>query len=212
MTVVRLPARSRPRYGGAVVGGTAVLEEAPEDSVEALAVRFRAGHEDALGEVYDRWSALVHTYALRALADTHDAEDVTQQVFVAAWRSRETVTPSPSTFPAWLLGIARHKIADARAARARDVRRLEAAAALAPSEEVVGAEDVMEPDRLVVRQAVDEMGEPRRTILLLAFWQDLTHADIAASTGLPLGTVKSHLRRGLIQLHRTLEEVRHGSR
>lgn len=211
MTAVGLPARPRPRYGGAVVGGTAVLEEAPE-SIEALAVRFRAGHEDALGEVYDRWSSLVHTYALRALGDAHDAEDVTQQVFVAAWRSRETMTPGPSTFPAWLLGIARHKISDARAARARDVRRIEAVAAVTPSGEVVGTEDVMEPDRLVVRQAVDEMGEPRRTIMLLAFWQDLTHADIAASTGLPLGTVKSHLRRGLTQLHRTLEEVRHGSR
>lgn len=212
MTVVGLPARSRPRYGGDVVGGAAVLQEAPEESVEALAVRFRAGHEDALGEVYDRWSALVHTYALRALGDTHDAEDVTQQVFVAAWRSRETMTPGPSTFPAWLLGIARHKISDARAARARDARRLDAVAAVTVPDETTDGDDALVPDRLVVRQAVDEMGEPRRTILLLAFWQDLTHADIAASTGLPLGTVKSHLRRGLTQLHRTLEEVRHGSR
>lgn len=212
MTVVGLPARTRPRYGVAVVGGAAVLEEAPEGSVEALAVRFRAGHEEALGEVYDRWASLVHSYALRALQDTHDAEDVTQQVFVAAWQGRDTMTPGPHTFPAWLIGIARHKISDARAARARDVRRIEAVAAVAPSDEVVGTEDVMEPDRLVVRQAVDEMGEPRRTIMLLAFWQDLTHVDIAATTGLPLGTVKSHLRRGLTQLHHTLEEVRHGSR
>ena len=212
MTIIGLPARSRPRYGVAVMGGAAVLEEAPEESVEALAVRFRAGHEDALGTVYDRWSPLVHTYALRALGDAHDAEDVTQQVFVAAWRSRETMTPGPSTFPAWLIGIARHKISDARAARARDARRVDAVAAVTVPEESADGDDVLLADRLVVRQAVDEMGEPRRTILLLAFWQDLTHADIAASTGLPLGTVKSHLRRGLTQLHRTLEEVRHGSR
>ncbi len=116
MTVVGLPARTRPRYGVAVVGGAAVLEEAPEESVEALAVRFRAGHEEALGEVYDRWASLVHSYALRALQDTHDAEDVTQQVFVAAWQSRDKMTPGPHTFPAWLIGIARHKISDARAA------------------------------------------------------------------------------------------------
>ncbi|CAM3525490.1 RNA polymerase sigma factor [Nocardioides zeicaulis] len=212
MTVVRLPARSGPRYGGRVVGAT-VFEETPEEeSVEGLALRFRDGDELALGRVFDRWSALVHTYALRSLGDTHDAEDVTQQVFVAAWRSRATLTPSPSTFPAWLLGIARHKVADARAARARDARKVHAVAAVTTPDDAVAADDAALADRLVVRQLVDEMDEPRRTVLLLAFWGDQPHSDIAATTGLPLGTVKSHLRRGLAQLHRVLEEVRHGPR
>lgn len=212
MTVVRLPTRSGPRYGGPVVGA-AVLEEVPgEESVEALAQRFRGGDEHALGEVFDRWSSLVHTYALRSLGDTHDAEDVTQQVFVAAWRSRSTITPSPSTFPAWLLGIARHKVSDARAARARDARKVSAVAAVTTPDDAVAEDDAALADRLVVRQLVDEMDEPRRTVLLLAFWGDQPHSDIAATTGLPLGTVKSHLRRGLAQLHRVLEEVRHGSR
>lgn len=210
MTVVRLPARSGPRYGGAVVGAAA-LEEAHEESMVALASRFRDGDEAALGEVFDRWSSLIHSFAVRALGDPHDAEDVTQQVFVAAWRSRATVTPGPSTFPAWLVGIARHKVADARAARARDARKVRAVAAVTTPDEHVAA-DVALAERLVVRQLVDQMDEPRRTVLLLAFWQDKPHSDIAATTGLPLGTVKSHLRRGLAQLHRVLEEVRHGSR
>lgn len=210
MTVVRLPTRSGHRYGGAVVGATA-LEEAPEESVEALALRFRDGDEAALGAVFDRWSGLVHTFAVRALGDPHDAEDVTQQVFVAAWRSRATITPGPSTFPAWLVGIARHKVADARAARARDARKARAVAAVTTPDESVAADSAL-AERLVVRQLVDEMDEPRRTVLLLAFWHDRPHSDIAATTGLPLGTVKSHLRRGLAQLHRVLEEVRHGSR
>ena len=211
MTVVSLPARPGPRYGGAVVGAV-VLEEAHEESVEGLALRLREGDETALGEVFDRWSSLVHTYALRALGDTHDAEDVTQQVFVSAWRSRETIVPSPTTFPAWLIGIARHKVADARAARARDARKVHAVAAVTTPDDSVAADDAALADRLVVRQLVDEMDEPRRTVLLLAFWQDQAHSDIAATTGLPLGTVKSHLRRGFTQLHRALEEVRHGSR
>ena len=66
-------------------------------------------------------------------------------------------------------------------------------------------------ERLVVRQAVEDLPDPRRTIVFLAFWEDLSHAEIAETVGLPLGTVKSHVRRGLIELHQQLEGVRHES-
>ena len=210
---VLLDRRGPRRYVDGVVTGVRKLEEEQDDVVRSLAARLVEGDESALEAVYDRWSALVHTYALRALGDAHDAEDVTQQVFVAAWRSRHTLTPSPSALPAWLIGIARHKVADVRAARARDARRLAATAALP---EVRQAEEQSKDDevteRLVVRQAVDEMPDPRRTIVLLAFWEELSHAEIAETVGLPLGTVKSHVRRGLIKLHQQLEGVRHDSR
>jgi RNA polymerase sigma-70 factor (ECF subfamily) len=191
-----------------VVTGVREFEE-QDDVVRSLAARLVAGDESALEVIYDRWSALVHTYALRALGDAHDAEDVTQQVFVAAWRSRHTLTPSASALPAWLIGIARHKIADVREARARDARRSEAVAALPVLDAVDQSADGEVAERLVVRQAVDELPDPRRTIVLLAFWQGLSHTEIAETVGLPLGTVKSHVRRGLIQLHQQLEGVRH---
>ena len=105
------------------------LEDERGESVHSLAARFVAGDETALEHVYDRWSALVHTFALRAVRDPHDAEDITQQVFVAAWRGRHTLTPSPVALPAWLIGIARHKIADVRAARGRDADRIAAVVA-----------------------------------------------------------------------------------
>ncbi|MDR7251869.1 RNA polymerase sigma-70 factor (ECF subfamily) [Nocardioides sp. BE266] len=186
----------------------ALVGEAHDDAVTVLARRLVSGDPDGLAEVFDRWSALVHTYALRALGDSHDAEEVTQQVFIAAWRSRHTLTPSPGALPGWLIGIARHKVADRRAERARDVRRSVAVVAAAPDRD---GEDADLAERLVVRQAVEEMADPRGTILRLAFWDDLTHIQIAERTELPLGTVKSHLRRGLIELHRRLEEVRDGS-
>ena len=162
------------------------VEDEQDDGVRALAARLVSGDERALEEIYDRWSALVHTYALRALHDQHDAEDVTQQVFVAAWRSRHTLTPSPSALPAWLLGIARHKVADVRAARAREADRVAAVVSLP------GAQDAPDPsadeevtERLVVRQAVDELPDPRRTIMFLAFWEGHSHAEIADSVPLP---------------------------
>ena len=213
MTVIALPTRTPRRYGGAVTSGLKESEEDQGDVVRSLAARLVEGDETALEAVYDRWSALVHTYALRALQDVHDAEEVTQQVFISAWRSRHTLTPSPAALPAWLIGIARHKVADVRAARARDADRVAAAAAVPGALEAgTPAADEEIADRLVVRQAVEELPDPRRTIMFLAFWEQRSHAEIAETVGLPLGTVKSHVRRGLVRLHEQLEGVRHESR
>ena len=148
------------------------FEDEQDAGVQALAARLVAGEEIALEEVYDRWSALVHTYALRALRDPHDAEDVTQQVFVAAWRSRHTLTPSPAALPAWLVGIARHKVADVRAARAREANRIAAVVSLpVPHDDALQSADEDVAERLVVRQAVEDLPDPRRTIMFLAFWR-----------------------------------------
>ncbi|HEY0645896.1 MAG TPA: RNA polymerase sigma factor [Nocardioides sp.] len=195
-----------------MTSGVRESDEDQGDVVRSLAARLVEGDEAALEEVYDRWSALVHTYALRALQDVHDAEEVTQQVFISAWRSRHTLTPSPAALPAWLIGIARHKVADVRAARARDADRVAAAAAQPAVHDDGAVVDEEIADRLVVRQAVEELPDPRRTILFLAFWEERSHAEIAETVGLPLGTVKSHVRRGLVNLHRQLEGVRHESR
>ncbi len=210
MNTLAFPTPTSHGYGGAVLSGVLESDDERSDDVQSVAVRLVAGDETALEEIFDRWSALVHTYALRALHDAHDAEDVTQQVFVAAWRSRHTLTPGPSAFPAWLIGIARHKIADARAARVRDADRARVLGT-ADIDVAVESADREVADRLVVRQAVEELPDPRRTIVFLAFWEGLSHAEIAESVGLPLGTVKSHVRRGLVTLHQQLEGVRRES-
>lgn len=211
MSTAAFPIDALDGYGGAVAIRVRESEDEQDDYVQSVAERLVAGDEAALEEVFDRWSALVHTYALRALRDAHDAEDVTQQVFVAAWRSRSTLTPSPSALPSWLIGIARHKISDVRAARSRDAERVRSAATVPDTLFVQESADREIADRLVVRQAVEELTDPRRTIVLLAFWEGLSHAEIAETVGLPLGTVKSHVRRGLVRLHHQLEGVRHES-
>ena len=79
-------------------------------------------------------------------------------------------------------------------------------------DETLEAADDEVAERLVVRQAVEDLPDPRRTIVFLAFWEERSHAEIAEKVGLPLGTVKSHVRRGLMKLHQQLEGVRHESR
>lgn len=169
----------------------------------ALGRAFLTGDEAALSEAYRRWSALVHTLALRSLRDEQDAQDVTQQVFVKAWRGRSGFDPDRAPLPAWLTGITRNAVADLHARRSRDVRNERALASVAEPEAGEGAATLAE--RLTVVDELSRLGEPQRTIVALAFWEDLTHDQISQRLDLPLGTVKSHIRRSLLRLRDRLE-------
>jgi RNA polymerase sigma-70 factor (ECF subfamily) len=175
----------------------------------ALSEALAEGSRDALSECYRLWGPLVMGIASRALGSRHDAEDVTQQVFVSAWQSRGTLRPSESALPAWLIGIARRRVADEYARRARATRTSRAVAAASGSgSEVDDGRETADRliDRVLLREAVEQLSEPRRTVLHLAYVEDRTQEDIATRLDLPLGTVKSHMRRGLLQLRRDLNE------
>ena len=174
----------------------------PDEEAEArrqLAERLRSGSPDALAETYRRWSRLVYTIALRSLESAPDAEDVTQQVFLSAWRGRHTIRPSGDALPGWLVGITRHRVADALAQRYRNRRTL---VAVADQPAPAAAEPA---DRLLLAHELDALPEPRRTVLRMAYLHDCTHEQIAQRMELPVGTVKSHLARGLLQLRNRLE-------
>lgn len=169
---------------------------------------FAAGQESALSLAYERWAGQVHGMAVRAFGPGPDAEDVTQQVFVAAWTGRAGYRPEAGPLPAWLVGVTRHKIADAWARRDRQRRETEAAVSQAqarPGGPVTAGVDTAVTDRVLLLDELDQLGQPQRGIIELAFFEDLTHAQIAARTGLPLGTVKSHIRRTLERLRTRLE-------
>lgn len=174
--------------------------------VDDLAARLRDGSRDALAEAYGEWSALVHTLALRSLGNHHDAEDVTQQVFVAAWRSRHTLRPDRGSVAGWLVGITRHTVADAHARRARQLRDAAAVASRSRPHEPAALDEQLAA-RLVLHDELDRLGEPRGTVVRMAVIDDLTHEQVAQRLDLPLGTVKSHVRRGLTGLRAALGDL-----
>ena len=197
------------RAGGALVGRAGGESTSGEQSVRSgadaeIIIAFARGDDGSLREVYNRWSSLIYTVARRSVANADDAADVTQAVFVAAWQGRQGFDPDAGSLPAWLLGITRRKIADHYRQRGRlpeangDVADLAEQAIVDPAVESV-------IDRVLLADEIARLGDPQRRILEMCFFQDMTHAQVASLLDLPLGTVKSHVRRSLGRLRERLE-------
>ena len=166
--------------------------------------RFRAGDELALRQAFDRYGGMVQRVGMLRLGNHHDAEELVQQVFVRAWKGREGFNPERGSLGAWLLGISRRLIADRYASLDRDRKVISAAESIAPpATDVKSADRVV--DRVVVGNELNRLPPEQRMVLRLAFYGDLSHSEIAATTGLPVGTVKSHIRRALIHLRKRWE-------
>lgn len=175
---------------------------------EDLAVLFRDGAESALREAYEKFGASVYHLALTSLGNTADAEDVVQYTFVGAWQSRSTYNPDLGSLLGWLLGIARRKTVDRIRVRVRENRVTESVQrTIGRYGEDVTADGLPDRvvDRLLVADELTRLTPEQRRVVHLAFYDDLTHQQIATVTGLPLGTVKSHLRRGLARLRERWE-------
>jgi RNA polymerase sigma-70 factor (ECF subfamily) len=205
MSTDPLATGSGTAWAPAAPAWTPVEESAPD---EELGRRLAAGDETCLAAVYHRWSALVHTLAGRSLGDAREAEDVTQQVFLGVWRGRAGFRPDRGTLAGWIVGITRRKIADALSARSRRSALVAAAGSLLALTDPAGQRPDDALDRVLVHHELSRLPSPQQRVLRLAFYEDLTQTQIAERTGWPLGTVKSHARRGLHQLRRRLQQER----
>jgi RNA polymerase sigma-70 factor (ECF subfamily) len=166
-----------------------------------LVTAIRSGDESALAGLYDRYSPLVYSVALRVLGDTGAAEDVLQEVFMQLWRNPGRFDASRGNLAPWLAVIARNRAIDSLRKRHPET---------AIDDVVVSVEPDMAGDaergRAMekVRGALGSMPLPQRSALEMAYFEGLTHSEIAAKTGEPLGTVKTRIRAGLLALRKAV--------
>jgi RNA polymerase sigma-70 factor, ECF subfamily len=176
-------------------------KDQPQITDSMLISRVRAGDEDALAALHDRYAQIVYSVALRVLGETTEAEDILQEIFLQLWRNPQTFDSNRGSLGAWLAVITRHRAID-------HLRRRRPESDI---EDVIVAVDTrleQTTDRNMaiakIRAVVDRLPAEQRKPLEMAFFEGLTHSEIASKTGEPLGTIKTRIRSALLTLRKAL--------
>lgn len=169
------------------------------------------GEHDALAELYQRHGRAVYSLALRVVRDQGDAEDVVQDVFSQAWRQASSYDARRGSPVAWLLTVTRSRAIDRlRSRRARPVAAGDESLLADLTDDAPAADEqlVWAGQATRVRAALDGLSAVQRAAIELAFFEGLTHTEVADRLELPLGTVKTRIRQGLLTLRDRLAEAR----
>lgn len=181
--------------------------ELPADRLSARLQAVGKGDRAALAEVYDATSSKLMGVCLRILGERSEAEDVLQETYIAVWRRAGTYDPARAGAISWLVAVARNKALDR--IRAGKVRRasapLDDAAEIADPARSALAEVESEDERRALMNCLEELDADQRMSIRAAFLDGLTYEELAARRAVPLGTMKSWIRRGLMKLRGCLE-------
>jgi RNA polymerase sigma-70 factor, ECF subfamily len=182
-----------------------VNAEADSELIRAIA----GGSSDALSRLYDRHAAVVYGLARRIVARLEDAEEVVQDVFSQVWREAARYERGRATVAGWLVMLTRTRAIDrVRARRARpdqqsavdpDVAPPPVSTSRDPEQATIASDDARQ-----VTKALGALPSEQRALVDLAYYQGLTHSEIAEQTGVPLGTVKTRLRSAMATLREAL--------
>lgn len=189
------------------LASNAAVADSMLDPLAFLIEDMRKGNEQALESLYDATVGKLYALASAILRHAQDAEDVVCATYEQAWESAAQYDPGRATALGWLMMMCRSRALDQlrkrklQAMPLADVGLSETDDTAAPPDDLLAL--VQESSR--VHEALATLSDERRRLVSLSFLRDLTHAEIAELTGMPLGTVKSHLRRALSQLRAHLE-------
>lgn len=189
-----------------------MFAEIPPEAAEAeLSAGLRSRDPQALARLYDRYASLVHGLVLRIVKSPHDAEEVTQDVFLYAWQRSTQFDAQRGNLAAWLLVLARSRAIDrlrARRSRERSVEAATAAAAFVPAAPPDPAAATFDAEhRARIERALASLPEAQRQAVQIAFFEGLSHTEVADRIGAPLGTVKTRIRQGMLRLREVLQEA-----
>ena len=186
-------------------GGTPAIDAANASSEVQLLRRVARGESEAFAPLYDRLAPRAYGLALRMAGDASAAQDAVQEAFLRVWLRARSFDASRGSVCAWVLGIVRNAVLDQLRSGGAHERALRRAADAIPVERAAeGAELALESSqtRSSLCAAMEQLPAAQRRMLEIAYFQDLTHDEIARREGVPLGTVKTRIRDGLIRLRR----------
>ena len=173
-------------------------QTATADDASLLAL-LQSGDQQAMATLYDRYSRLVYSVALRVLREPATAEDVLQEVFMQLWRAPDGSTAARANLGSWLAVVTRNRSIDTLR-RKRPVAPIENLPLTAPGNLADEAERSTMMER--ARATIQRLPREQRKTLEMAFFDGLTHSEIAEMTGDPLGTVKTRIRTALLSLRK----------
>lgn len=180
----------------------------------ALIERMAGGDESALSSLYDRSSRLIFGLLLRILNDAGLAEEVLLDVYMQVWRQAGKYDPARGKTLAWLVTIARSRAIDRlRSIRQEETRKesLDAAGGQGLAFTTAFEDPTLAPERQrIVRSALATLPHEQREVIEMAYYLGLSHSEIAARLGQPLGTVKTRTRLGMMKLREQLKDSYRG--
>lgn len=179
-----------------------MVELTGTDTDYALVSALRSGDQNAMARLYDKYSSIVYAVALRVLGDTAIAEDILQEVFMQLWRNPGVFDSSRGNLAGWLSVIARNRAIDSLRKRKPETDIEDVVVSVHPD---LASEAERSRAMQKVRGTLGEMPPAQRTALEMAYFEGLTHSEIAAKTGEPLGTIKTRIRSGLLALRKAFE-------
>ena len=173
----------------------------------ALLDRIAGRDAGAVGELYDRHSRLLYGLILRIVRDRSEAEEILQEVFVLVWNRVATYNPGLGPPAAWLVGIARNRAIDRLRANSARRRAIESARIDVESHENPESDAVLGEQQRAIRQALQTIPREQRDLIEEAYFLGFTHSELAERHKLPLGTVKTRIRSGLLALRGQLAQI-----
>lgn len=186
-------------------GDVANESRRPDRAEQRLAARLRTGDPDALRDVYAAHGSATFGFLLRMLNDRAAAEDVQQQVFTEVWRRAGEYDPARAGLTTWVLTIARSRAIDHLRKRVPEPRDPQGAVTLVDDGAHVPAEADALLDRFRIADLLARLPAEEHALLRMRFYGELSQQEIATATGIPLGTVKSRMVRGLLRLRELIE-------
>ena len=168
----------------------------------ALLALVQRGDEQAMASLFDRYSKVVYSVALRVLRDPASAEDVLQEIFMQIWRSPDGFIATRGSLGGWLAVVSRNRSIDALR-RKRPTESVDEIALSSPGNLADEAERNIMIER--AREVIVQLPTEQRKTLEMAFFDGLTHSEIAEMTGDPLGTVKTRIRSALLTLRKAFQ-------